>query len=400
MLRVAFSPTLLDSKKWADMPTLHATWALGFRPFYLLASGFAALSIPLWALQVAGVLPFGYLTIAAWHGHEMLAGFALAVVAGFLFTAVPNWTGKPTPKGRALAAIALLWLAARLLMLGPWPVAAAVANVLFPVAVAVGIGIPLAQSRNRRNYFFVVMLLLLAIAILAVHLALRGVIDWPARASLQVGLDIVLFIIAVVGGRVIPMFTNNGVPGAQATRTPWVERLSLGGVLALLAADVVAIQGTALAVLAVAVGIAHAARLALWHPARALRAPLVWVLHAAYAWIPIHLALRAAAALGWVSDTAAIHALTVGVIGAMTLGMMTRTARGHSGLPLQAGKAEVAAYALVLVAAVVRVFGPMLPDTYAASIALSSVCWSAAFATYFVRYWPMLTRPRLDGRPG
>ena len=378
-----------------------ALWDLGFRPFYLFASAFAALSVPLWALQVSGLLPFAYLTVPAWHGHEMLAGYAVAVVAGFLLTAVRNWTQQPTPTGGVLAAIVLLWVAGRVLMLSSWSVAAAAANALFPLAVAVAIGIPMVRSRNRHNYFFVALLVLLGAAILGVHLAMQGVLGWPARASLQAGLDVVLFIVAVVGGRVIPMFTNNGVPGAGATRDPWIERLALGGTLALLAADAFGLGGAALAALAGAVALAHGARLALWRPWRTLGAPLVWVLHAAYAWIPLHLLLRAAAALGAVPESLAIHALTIGVIGGMTVGMMTRTARGHTGLALVAGKAEVAAYALVLISAVARVLGGLLlPGAYLATIFLSAACWSAAFAIYFVRYWPILTRPRVDGKPG
>ena len=378
-----------------------ALWDLGFRPFYLFASAFAALSVPLWALQVSGLLPFAYPTVPAWHGHEMLAGYAVAVVAGFLLTAVRNWTQQPTPTGGVLAAIVLLWVAGRVLMLSSWSVAAAAANALFPLAVAVAIGIPMVRSRNRRNYFFVALLVLLGAAILGVHLAMHGVLGWPARASLQAGLDVVLFIVAVVGGRVIPMFTNNGVPGAGATRDPWIERLALGGTLALLAADAFGLGGTALAALAGAVAIVHGARLALWRPWRTLGAPLVWVLHAAYAWIPVHLLLRAAAALGVVPESIAIHALTIGVIGAMTLGMMTRTARGHTGLELVAGRAEVAIYALVLLSAAARVLGGLLlPGAYLATILFPAACWSAAFAIYFVRYWPILTRPRADGKPG
>ncbi len=384
-----------------DRAPRFALWDLGFRPFYLVASAFAALSIPLWALQVSGLLPFAYLSGPAWHGHEMLAGYATAVVAGFLFTAVRTWTQQPTPTGGVLAAIVLLWVAGRVLMLSPWSVAAAVASALFPMAVAVGIGIPLARSRNRRNYFFVALLVLLGAAILGVHLAMHGVHGWPVRTSLQTGLDVVLFIIAVVGGRVIPMFTNNGVPGAGATRDPWIERLALGGTAALLAADAFGLGGAALAILAGAVALAHGARLALWRPGRTLGAPLVWVLHAAYAWIPLHLLLRAAAALGAVPESLAIHALTIGVIGTMTLGMMTRTARGHTGLPLVAGRAEVAAFALVLASAIARVLGGLLPPgAYVATLLFSAACWSLAFATYFVRYWPILTLSRADGKPG
>jgi uncharacterized protein involved in response to NO len=376
-------------------------WSLGFRPFYLLAAVYAALSVALWAGEYAGYLPAVYLRSPLWHGHEMLFGYTIAVVTGFLFTAVRNWTGLPTPTGVALAAFALLWVTGRALVLTQYAVAAAVVSTAFPVAVAIGIGIPLVRSGNRRNYFFVAALLAIGAAELALHLALLNILQWPARASLRTGLDIVLFIIAVMSGRVIPMFTNNGIPGAQATRKPWLEKLALGGVLALLGADLVAAPDSVVAVLASVVAIAHAARLSLWQPWRTYATPLVWVLHAAYAWIVIYLALRALAALGLVTEPLAIHALTIGVIGGMTIGMMTRTARGHTGRPLIADRYEIACYVLVQIAAVTRVFGGILfSEAYLSTVIASAVCWSAAFALYAIRYWPVLSRPRLDGRPG
>ncbi|MBK7956087.1 MAG: NnrS family protein [Candidatus Accumulibacter sp.] len=378
-----------------------ALWNLGFRPFYLLASSFAALSIVLWVCQYTGHLPASYVRNPAWHGHEMLYGYTLAVVAGFLLTAVRTWTGKPTPTGLPLIALAALWLAGRVLVLTPFSTAAAVVNVAFPVAVAIGIGIPIVQSRNQRNYFFIALLLLLGLAVLAFHLASLGMLRWPERASLQVGLDVILFVMAVLGGRVIPMFTNNGVPGVKATRHPVVEKIALSSVLFLLAADLAQAPAGVIAVVAVIAALAHTARIYLWQPWRTFGAPMVWVLHVAYAWIVIHLVLRGLAALGFVGELFAVHALTVGAIGGMTIGMMTRTARGHTGRPLVADHFEVACYVLVVVAAAIRVFGGMwLPGAYLATVVASGACWSAAFALYVVRYWPVLSRPRLDGKPG
>ena len=156
-----------------------------------------------------------------------------------------------------------------------------------------------------------------------------------------------------------------------------------------------------IAVIALLVAAAHAARLCLWQPWRTFGAPIVWVLHVAYGWIVIHLVLRGFAALGFVGELLAVHALTVGAIGGMTIGMMTRTARGHTGRPLVADRFEVACYVLVALAAAIRVFGGMLlPDAYLATVVASGVCWCAAFALYAVRYWPVLSRPRLDGKPG
>lgn len=377
-----------------------ALWDLGFRPFYLLASVFAAVSILLWIAQYAGYLRGGYPRDPVWHAHEMLFGYVIAVITGFLFTAARNWTGESTPTGGLLAGYALLWIAGRVSALLPFPVLDAVLNAAFPIAVAAGLAVPLARSGNRRNYFFVALLVLLGAVTLAVHLALLGAFAWPARVSLQIGLDIVLFTIAVMAGRVVPMFTNNGVPGAGATRLPWVEKAALGSVLVLIVADLVQVDGAGLAVIALLVAAAHAVRVALWRPWRTTHAPLVWILHASYAWIVVHLVLRALAAAGYVATPFAVHALTIGAIGGMTIGMMTRTARGHSGLPLVADRFEVASFALIQVAAVVRVFGGIaLPDFLRATVVLSGACWSCGFALYAIRYWPILTRPRIDGKP-
>jgi len=176
---------------------------------------------------------------------------------------------------------------------------------------------------------------------------------------------------------------------------------SLGAVLALLAADLLQWPAPALAALALFAAIAHAVRLWLWRPWRTFGTPLVWVLHVAYGWIVVYLVLRGLAAIGVVSWLLALHALTIGAIGGMTIGMMTRTARGHTGRPLTAGRAEIACYVLVALAAVIRVFGGMLvPGEYAATVVISGLCWSAAFALYAVCYWPVLTRNRLDGKAG
>jgi uncharacterized protein involved in response to NO len=383
-------------------PRGFALWQLGFRPFYLLASTFAAASIALWGAQMAGWLgTTPYLPGAVWHAHEMLFGFTLAVVAGFLFTAVRNWTGQPTPTGLVLASIAAIWVAARVLVLTPWPLAAGIANVAFPLAVAAGIGVPILRSGNRRNLFFVGLMLLMALAAALVHLGQAGAIALGAGIGLDAALGIVLFVMTVMAGRVVPMFTANAVPGSKPGRHPAIERLPLGSTLALVAADVAQLPALLLMVLLAVCCAAHLARLWLWQPWTTLRVPLVWVLHAAYLWIPVHLALRLSAEAGLVPASLAIHALTVGAIGGLTIGMMTRTARGHTARPLAADRWDVVAYLLVLAAALVRVVAPIAaPAGYLEGIVASAALWSAGFGVYAVRYWPVLTRPRLDGKPG
>lgn len=395
--------TILEPQPAANSHSRLALWDLGFRPFYLLAALHAALAVPLWAMEYAGWLgASGALRLgsALWHAHGMVFGFAFAVITGFLFTAGRNWSGLPTPSGVALMLLAGLWVAGRALVYTPWAWLAALADAAFALGAAWGLARALVGAGNRRNYFFVTVLLGLGAAGFAFHLAIAGRIAWPASSLLQVGLDLVLFAMVVMGGRVIPMFTANGVPGVKALRYPWVERAASGSVLVLLCADLFGVAGGALAALCAFAALAHAMRLAGWQPWRTLRHPLVWVLHAAYAWIVVYLALRATAAAGLVASGVATHALTAGAIGGLTLGMMTRTARGHSGLPLRAGGAELSAYLLVNAAAVLRVLCPLAwPEWALPAMLASGGLWSAAFAVYLWRYTPMLVGPRADGRP-
>jgi uncharacterized protein involved in response to NO len=283
----------------------------------------------------------------------------------------------------------------------PFGVAAAVASVAFPVLAAAGIGKPLLASRNRRNYFFVVLLLGIAGVDALFHLSQLEVIDLSPQWPIRVGLDFVLIMLTVMGGRVIPMFTNNGVPGAGARRIEWVDKASIALTVAVLAADLFGVEGGWIAALLAVAGAAHAIRWSLWHPWTTTRTPLVWILHAGYAWIPIHLLMRSAAEVGWIASSPATHALAVGAIGGLIIGMITRTARGHTGRPLQAERAEVTAYALVVAAAIVRVVVPVLfPQALVEAAVIAGACWCIAFAVYAYSYWPVLTRRRIDGKPG
>jgi uncharacterized protein involved in response to NO len=265
----------------------------------------------------------------------------------------------------------------------------------------VGIARPLFANRNQRNYFFVALLLALGAANVGFYLAIDAVEAVDATRAVRLGLDLVLFTMTVMGGRVIPMFTANAVSDAKPRRVAALELTALGAVLALFSADLLRAPDGVVAATAGVAALVHAMRFALWRPWKAGARPILWILHAAYAWIVVHLALRALAAVGTLPISIADHALTVGGIGALTLGMMTRVARGHTGRPLIASPAETTAYALVLGAAVVRVVAPLLwPSYYAVAIVAAGALWVAAFGLFVAVFWPILSRPRLDGRAG
>jgi uncharacterized protein involved in response to NO len=393
-IKIQSSPAVVHSAGFA-------LWQLGFRPFYLLAAGFAALSIPLWALQFSGWLTHSYLEGSVWHAHEMLFGFALAVIVGFLFTAGRNWSNRPTPAGARLAALAGLWIAGRVLVLTPYAAAAAIVNVAFPVLCAIALAVPFVASRNRRNYFFVALLLLMSVAELTVHLDRLGLAMLPGWLGIQVALDAVLFIMCVMAGRVLPLFTNSGIPGAGASRIQTVDIAALVAVLLLLGADAMQLHGPGMVLLTAVAALSHLGRWTLWRPWKTLGAPLVWILHVAYVWIPVHLCLRAFAEMGWVSPSTAIHALTVGAAGGLTVGMMARTSKGHTGRALLADRWDTACFVLVSMAALVRVLVPQFwPQWTIHAVLCSAALWSGGFGLFAVRYWAVLTRGRADGRPG
>ena len=389
----------------ADAPAQrnpHPFLALGFRPFYLLAALFAAAAVPVWIAQLFGVLPQArFVAPIAWHMHEMVFGFACAVIAGFLFTAVRNWTGLPTPEGATLAALAALWLLGRVVMLtGPGPLAAVV-DVAFLPAVAWFLWQPLARARNR-NRFFVGILLLLAALNAGFHLAHAGIIAAAPVEWIHAALLLVVLVVAIMGGRVIPAFTRNAIPSARVRPVPRLDAIALAMLAVTLAAWFLKLPAAVVATLAFAAALAHALRLACWDSWATRASPILWILHVSYAWIPLGLlllGLAVAEMIGTVS--AALHALGTGAIGGMIIGMITRTARRHTGRPLRVNPLEVTAYVLVHLAAVLRVFVPIAaPEGYGFALITSAALWSAAFALYCAMYWPILTRPRIDGKPG
>lgn len=379
-----------------------ALWNLGFRPFYFLAGIFAIVTLALWTAHYANwFVDILYLHNSLWHAHEMIFGYAFAVIAGFLLTAICNWTGLSTPTGSKLVMIVALWITGRILVATPWLLAAAVADTAFVLALVIAIGIPLVASGNRRNYFFIALLLAIGGVNLAFYLAMSGYFEIPVRDLLQLGLDLIAFTMALMGGRVIPMFTANGIPGTYPVRRVWLERIALGSLLALLVADLIRLPSETIAVIAGIAGAAHLWRLTLWKPLLTRGAPLVWILHAAYAWLALYLFLRALANLSIVPPNLATHALTIGAIGGLTLGMMTRTARGHTGRALRAGKAEIACYVLINFAAVVRVLVPLaVPTFYRSTVIVSGVLWVVTFVIFVWKFWPILASPRIDGRSG
>jgi uncharacterized protein involved in response to NO len=333
--------------------------------------------------------------------HEMVFGMAAAVVVGFLFTAGRAWTGLWTPRGTHLALLALVWLAGRVAMLTLPPLAAAAIDAAFLPLCAWPLARVLRRAGNRRNLFLPVLLGLLALANIAFHAAMMGMLPVAPVVPVQAAILIIVLMESVIGARVIPMFTRNGAPGATPVEHPRRDRNALGLTLATLLAWMAGLPAPAFAVLAVAAACAVALRLAGRQPQRTVHAPLLWILHLSYAWIPAGFLLLALSALGLVTASAAFHALAVGSMGGLIIGMITRTALGHTGRRLVAGKAETAMFWLVQAGAVARVAAAVGPaGAVAVLLVAAALAWSGAFAVYLVVYGPYLWRARIDGKEG
>ena len=379
-----------ETRSW---PVLH----MGFRPFYLLAAVFAATAVPLWRFGADLPLPGpGYLAGTAWHAHEMVFGFAAAVLAGFLLTAARTWTGRATLAGVSLAALAGLWAAGRVLAATGPALAAAAVDCLFLPCVALAVAVPVVGARNWRNLKVVAVVILLAAANLLFHLEYAGLWALPrTNGAARLALDLFALMVALIAGRVIPAFTANAVPSARPRSNRWVDLAAFTslGVLA-----VAGPGGPWLAAVAAAGAVAHGVRLWLWDPFSTLRKPLLWALLLSYGWLVVSLALRALWLAGaGIPAASSLHAFGVGVMGGLMLAMMTRSARGHTGRELEAGPADTAAFVLVHLAAALRVLGTLVgPEAGALAIDAAALLWSGAFAVFLVAYWPVLTRPRLD----
>lgn len=379
-----------------------AVFSVGLRPFFLFSALWAAIAAPLWLYAFLSGGPVGL----SWHVHEMLFGYTGGVVVGFLLTAVPNWTGRLPVVGTPLALLFGLWLAGRAAMLAMalnadlasevWPL---IIDGLFLFAMAGVVWREVLAGQNWRNVPVAVMVTLFALANAGFHLEAGA--GGVANLSTRLGLAVVALLIAVIGGRVTPSFTRNwqtkrgGPLPAAAGR---LDVVTLAVTAAGLVAWSVAPAHPAAGALLLAAGGLNLVRLIRWRGDATVAEPLVWILHLGYLWLAAGLFFTglSVAAPGLVPPSVGVHALTTGAIGVMTLAIMTRASRGHTGRPLAAGRIEVLIYVLINAAALTRVTGGLLPTLYQPMLMVSAGLWSAAFLAFVVGYGPMLLSPRLD----
>lgn len=388
--------------------SLLVPFAYGFRPFFLMSIAYGLLTIVAWiGIRSAGLSPLPHLPPQQWHGHEMLFGFGGAAVAGFLLTAVPSWTGARGFAGWPLVALTILWLAGRAAFAFASHLSSltvAFAELMFLPALAAMVAVPLLRARNRNTPLLIVLAALWLVDATFLCAMSLGEVSLASR-MLRVTLDILLLLITVIGGRIVPSFTANALRrteiDARIRNQPWVDRTAIASMALLVLADGIAPEHPLLPALTAIAAFAHAVRLAHWRGLRTLREPIVWVLHVAYLWLPLGLALRTVYSLtgaDWASGW--MHALGAGAAATMIIAVITRASLGHTGRPLTVSRPVAIAYGMLLLAAVARVAATVLPAFYEWLVRIAASLWIAAFAIVLVVYAPMLLRPRVDGRDG
>lgn len=394
---------LVDRKALLTIPPL---WRLGFRPFFLGGALFALVAIAAWAAVLLGILPTwqplgGWL---AWHRHEMLFGFASAIIAGFLLTAVQTWTGRPGVSGRPLLVLATVWLAARLGWFGGAPLwLVAPLELSFLPALAFFVGRSLWQVRQVRNYPVILVLTLLTLMDALVMLGLwAGNESWQ-RSGVLAALWLVAALMGLIGGRVIPFFTQRGLGHtAQVPAWPWLDNVLLAGTLlvAVLTASGFGLEPSPLmGVLFAVLALGHLIRLWRWRDRGIWGVPLLWSLHLAHFWMMVAPAGMAAWNFGVpLAISLPIHALTVGGVGGLILAMIARVSLGHTGRPLQPPKAMALAFALLNLGVLARVL--LVVWLPLEGLTLAAACWIVAFLLFAWHYAPMYWQPRVDGQPG
>lgn len=383
-----------------------ALFNLGFRPFFAAAMLHAVLVMLAWLVVYAGLLPTPLATVTSsqWHAHEMIYGYTLAVIAGFLLTAIRNWTGLATPVGARLALLFAPWCLARLAQLAGMPLAlAAFADLLFVALLFLACATPIVRARQWRQAAILSKLLLLAAGNALFYAGAAGLVADGVRIGLHGGFYLLIALILTMGRRVIPLFTERGVEPPVALRNFRVlDIASLVLLLGFWIAEVFLRHAVAAAVCAGGVALVNGVRLGLWHTGGIWRRPLLWTLHAAFAAIAAGFAVHALALPVGYPPSLALHVLAIGGVGLVTLSMMARVTLGHTGRSVHAAPRGFALAALLLLACLaVRTLLPLLlPAQYALSVMLAQLLWIAAFATLALGWLPMLGAPRIDGAPG
>ena len=390
----------MNNKPVFDYPL----FAMGFRVFFALAGLSALAFIAIWNSISNGNLHLdNYYPGNLWHAHEMLLGYSTAVIAGFLLTAVKNWTGLQTVNKDQLASLSFLWLYGRVApfysKLLPDELIAAV-DFSFLLLLAYFISKPILKTKNYQYLSFVSLLLFMALANGLIHAQILGLTESGAETGLYLLVAIIVLMIVLTSGRLLPFFTERGLSGVICIRNPVLDiaAFCISSLAFLL--FIFDVDGLLLSITAIAAGLSNLVRMLGWYDRRIWFVPLLWILYIGYAWVILGFVLLSLAAFSLISSNLALHAFTVGGIGVMTLGMMARVALGHTGRALKVSNLIAVAFLCINIAALLRVVLPtLLPAWYSGFVLISGYCWLAAFSLFVFYYSPILVSPRIDGHP-
>jgi len=383
-------------------------WAIGFRPFFLLGSLTSMLLVLFWAwVFYSGITLGGYFDPIVWHAHEMIYGFTLAIVAGFLLTASPNWTQSKALSGLKLKRLFCLWFLGRVLMalsFFEWPYlnyAASLVDLLFIPFLITSLAPPLLKARRLSNSQFLLILGILGIGNLLIHLASLNIIDSSyANKAIYLGVNLILLIIVIIGGRIVPAFTSNALR-VEAWKWPVIEYFALGSLWAYILLSFFMDDGKVIGWIALFGGLFNLLRMAGWNTLKTLKYPLLWILHMGYLWIIIGFFLIFLSdVVGILPRSVAIHAFTAGSMGTMIIGMMSRVSLGHSGRPLHLAKGFISSYIFITLSGVIRVASGFYMEHYTLGILLAGFFWGLSFLIFLIYYSRILILPRAGGRPG
>jgi len=396
----------MDKTMENNRPTT-ALFQLGFRPFFLASALFAIISMAIWMAETTFAIPLlpTHTFPTFWHAHDMIYGYALAVIAGFLLTAVRNWTGVQTAQGRALQWLLLLWGLARLanLISGQWAqMTAIILDSLFILYLAISLTLPIVHAKKWKNLAVVSKIYFFLIGHLIYTFGILGLFPDGQRIGIYIGFYMVLSLILVLSRRVMPMFIENGVGYSVALKNhAWLDTACFVFFLAFAVTDIFFFAPKLIAGFAAILIVLHSIRIWGWHTHGIWHKPLLWVLYIAYIWLIIGFALKAVVVFG-LSPFLATHAFAVGGIGMMSLGMMARVSLGHTGRNIMQPPSGITlAFAMLCLGAFIRVILPILWAGYDSLwIAISQVLWIAAFSLFAYLYALILIRPRIDGKAG
>ena len=378
-----------------------ALLALGFRPFYLLASLWAIFTVFEWLLELQGmgIRSSNEISGMIWHAHEMIYGFAATVITGFALTAVRSWTGLETPKGWSLLFLVALWFIARI---GTFTVSPLIViDIFFLPIVAIIIGRLIVKARMYHNLFLPFILIILGLLNALFYLAILRNMKLDVNQIIFAALYLIIMVEIMIGSRIIPSFTANASPGLKQNRSQTLTKLTIFGSALTFLLQIFSPVALLNTTVCFVIGILHLVLSWGWRPLSTKGKPLLWIMHLSYAWISVGFFLLGLSNLRLINIYPALHVFGIGATGGLIIAMMTRTALGHTGRPLLAGLIETICYLGIQVTLFFWLLGNSNPNTwFYPFLVTAGVCWMSVFTLYLVKYFPLLTRPRPDGKAG